>query len=146
MNESIKYIGIDEKSFLKGQNYITVMTDTEGKRILDVSKNRTEESVNSLWERLSDKQKAGVEAVSMDFWEATINGAEKHMPWTDVVHDRFHIEKYLNESVDFENYRIAILFHCGKLDMFPQQTQKSLLEKSFNQNQLRLKSYLMQIN
>lgn len=99
-DEPIKYIGMDEKSFLKGQNYITVMTDTEGKRILDVAKNRTTESVDKLWGTLTEKQKNGIEAVSMDFWKVYIKGAENHVPWADIVHDRFHIEKYLNGAVD----------------------------------------------
>ena len=99
-DEPIKYIGMDEKSFLKGQNYVTVMTDTEGKRILDIAQGRKAESVNTLWEGLTENQKSGIEAVSMDFWKAFITGAEKHVPMADIVHDRFHIEKYLNEAVD----------------------------------------------
>ncbi len=82
---------MDEKSFLKGQNYITVMTDTEGKRVLDVAQNRKSESVDSLWGILTDKQKESVEAVSMDFWKAFITGAEKHVPGAVIVHDKFHI-------------------------------------------------------
>lgn len=99
-DEPIKYIGMDEKSFLKGQNYVTVMTDTEGKRIIDIAQGRTGESVDTLWEGLTENQKSGIEAVSMDFWKAFITGAEKHVPHADIVHDRFHIEKYLNEAVD----------------------------------------------
>lgn len=99
-NEPIKYVGIDEKSFLKGHNYVTVMTDTEGKRILDVAKGRNTEAVESLWEGLTINQKSGIEAVSMDFWRAFITGAGKHVPEAAIVHDRFHIEKYLNGAVD----------------------------------------------
>jgi len=99
-DDPIKYIGMDEKSFLKGQNYVTVMTDTEGKRILDIAQNRTGESVDTLWEGLTENQKSGIEAVSMDFWKAFITGAKKHVPGADIVHDRFHIESYLNKAVD----------------------------------------------
>jgi len=99
-DEPIKYVGVDEKSFLKGHNYITVMTDTEGKRILDVAKGRTTEAVDSLWKGLTVNQKSGIEAVSMDFWRAFITGASKYVPEAAIVHDRFHIEKYLNGAVD----------------------------------------------
>jgi len=98
--DPIKYIGMDEKSFLKGQNYITVMTDIEGKRVLDIAENRKEESVDTLWDKLTDKQKNEVEAVSMDFWRAYITGAEEHVPEAAIVHDKFHIMKYMNEAVD----------------------------------------------
>jgi len=99
-DESVTHIGMDEKSFLKGHNYITVMTDPEGKRVLDVAQNRKKESVDMLWDSLTDKQKKGVEAVSMDFWRAFISGAEKHVPGAAIVHDKFHIMKYMNEAVD----------------------------------------------
>jgi len=99
-DDTIKTIGMDEKSFLKGQSYITVMTDTEGKRILDVVQDRKSKSVDTLWDTLTEKQKEGVEAVSMDFWKAFITGANKHVPNAVIVHDRFHIESYLNKAVD----------------------------------------------
>ena len=76
------------------------MTDTEGKRVLDIVKNRKAESVDTLWDSLTEKQKSGIEAVSMDFWKPFITGAEKHVPEAAIVHDRFHIMKYMNEAVD----------------------------------------------
>ncbi len=99
-NEDMKYISFDEKSFLKGQNYITVMSDPEGKRILDVVKDRKNESVDKLWETLTEKQRNNLEGVSMDFWKAFITRAEKYAPQASIVHDKFHIMKYLNEAVD----------------------------------------------
>jgi transposase len=98
--ETIEYIGIDEKSFLSGHSYVTVMTDHKKKRIIDVVQNRDTEAVNTLWERLSKEQRNNVKAVTMDFWQAYINGATDNAPQAEIVHDKFHIMKYLNESVD----------------------------------------------
>ncbi len=36
-NETIKHIGMDEKSFLKGHRYISVMVDIDERRVLDVA-------------------------------------------------------------------------------------------------------------
>ena len=36
----------------------------------------------------------------MDFWKPFITGAKKHVPQAAIVHDKFHIIKYLNEAVD----------------------------------------------
>lgn len=91
---------MDEKSFLRGHKYATVMTDIEGKRVIDVTKDRKTESVDKLYNSLTKKQKDGIEAVSMDFWKAYITGAERHIPDAAIVHDRFHIMKYMNEAVD----------------------------------------------
>lgn len=111
-NEPVKYIGMDEKSFLKGHKYVTVMSDIENKRIIDVAEGRKTETVDILWNNLSNSQKDGIKAVSIDFWKAFISGAKKHVPNADIVHDKFHIMKYLNEAVDKvrkeENKRLNI--------------------------------------
>ena len=98
--EEIKHIGIDEKNFGKGHDYVSVMTDIDGGRVLEVVPGRTQEAADSLWKTLSDEQKAQVEAVAVDMWAAFINSAEEHVPEADIVHDRFHIAKHLNEAVD----------------------------------------------
>jgi transposase len=41
-----------------------------------------------------------VEAVAVDMWEPFIQTIEKQVPEADIVHERFHVSKYLNESVD----------------------------------------------
>ena len=47
-DEPIDYIGIDEKSFGKGQDYVSLMVDIEGSRVLEVAKDRSEESCDQL--------------------------------------------------------------------------------------------------
>lgn len=98
--EAVPYLGIDEKSFLKGHKYATVLTDINGKRVLEVAENRDTEAVDKVWKSLSGKQKQGVRAVSMDFWQAYRTGVETHVPNAAIVHDKFHIIKYMNEAVD----------------------------------------------
>ncbi|MFH2132745.1 MAG: ISL3 family transposase [bacterium] len=99
-DDAVPYLGIDEKSFLKGHKYATVLTDITGKRVLDVAENRDSKAVDMVWKSLSDKQKQSVQAVSMDFWQAYKTGAEIHVPNAAIVHDKFHIMKYMNDAVD----------------------------------------------
>jgi len=96
----IKYIGIDEKSFGKGQDYISTMVDLEGSRVIEVSKDRSESSCDELFAGLTESQKDGIEAVSLDFWQAYRNSVEKQIPNSQIVHDHFHISQYLGEAVD----------------------------------------------
>lgn len=96
----IEYVSMDEKSFGKGQDYITVMTDVTESRVIDVAAERTEEAADSLWEELKEDQRGRVKAVAMDMWVAFKNSATKFVPQADIVHDRFHIQKDLNEAVN----------------------------------------------
>jgi len=98
--EELKHLGMDEKSFKRGQSYITLLTDLEQSRVLDVVEERTAEAADQLWETLSPEQKQTVEAVAVDMWEPFIRTVEKQVPDADIVHDKFHVSKYLGEAVD----------------------------------------------
>jgi transposase len=98
--ERLKYMGMDEKSFRRGQSYITLLTDLEESRVLDVVEERTAEAANQLWDTLSPEQKQAVEAVAVDMWEPFIQTIQTQVPEADIVHDKFHVSKYLGEAVD----------------------------------------------
>jgi transposase len=98
--EDLKHLGMDEKSFKRGQSYVTLLTDLNRSRVLDVVQERTTEAADQLWETLSAEQKQTVEAVAVDMWEPFIQTIQKQVPDADIVHDKFHVSKYLGEAVD----------------------------------------------
>lgn len=98
--DDVKHVGIDEKSFLKGHKYASLMVDIDGARILDVVQDRTLEAAEHLWQKLPEDVRGGISAVAMDMWDAFITSTMKHAPQADIVHDKFHISKYLGEAVD----------------------------------------------
>jgi len=98
--ERLKYLGMDEKSFRRGQSFVTLLTDLEESRVLDVVEERTAEAASQLWDTLSPEQKQGVEAVAVDMWEPFIQTIQTQVPDADIVHDKFHVSKYLGEAVD----------------------------------------------
>jgi transposase len=98
--ESLQYVGIDEKSFRRGHCYISLLTDLTGSRVLEVVEGRTEEATDGLWKDLSHEQKEQIEAVAVDMWPAFANSVKTNARQAEIVHDRFHISKHLNEAVD----------------------------------------------
>jgi transposase len=100
VEETLHYIGVDEKSFLKGHRYATVLSDLDNARVLDVAEDRKEESLAELLHRIPEEQREEVAAVAIDMWEPYINAVEYFLPEADIVHDKFHIAKYLGEAVD----------------------------------------------
>jgi transposase len=98
--EDLKHLGMDEKSFKRGHSYITLLTDLDKSRVLDVVEERTAEAADQLWATLSAEQKQAVEAVAVDMWEPFIQTIQKQVPDADIVHDKFHVSKYLGEAVD----------------------------------------------
>lgn len=98
--EGLAHLGMDEKSFKRGQSYITLLTDLDQGRVLDVEEGRTREAAQGVWCTLSPEQKEAVEAVAVDMWEPFVQTIRAEVPQADIVHDRYHVSAYLNEAVD----------------------------------------------
>ncbi len=99
-SEPIKYLGIDEKSFRRGHRYVSILNDIGQGRVIEVVEGRTEASAAKLFESLTDAQSEKVEAIALDMWKAFMNASTKACPNADLVHDKFHIAKYLSEAVN----------------------------------------------
>ncbi|MGL4375021.1 MAG: transposase, partial [Microcoleaceae cyanobacterium] len=52
--------------------------------------------------------------VSIDMWKPYKNVAEKLMPQAEIVADRFHVMKQVNEELDRERTIIKIEAYSGK--------------------------------
>ena len=98
--EQVRRVGLDEKSFGRGQDYVSLMTDLDGARVLEVVAGRDRDSALALWETIPTQQRDKIQAAAMDmganFTCATREAATK----AAIVHDRFHVSKHLNEAVD----------------------------------------------
>jgi transposase len=98
--DCLTYVGIDEKSFRRGQSYVSILTDLEESRVLEVSEGRDVKAANQLWDEIPTPQAKQVKAVAIDMSAAYKKSVETQVPQADVVYDRFHISKHLNEAVD----------------------------------------------
>jgi transposase len=98
--DEVKHVGIDEKSFGKGQDYVSIMADIDNNRVLEVEPGRTREAVDNLWKTLDELVRQGVAAVAMDMWQPFMESTRVACPNSEVVHDKFHVSKYLGEAVD----------------------------------------------
>ena len=96
----LKLVGIDEKSFRKGQDYIAVMTDLRGARVLEVVQGAGQKEVEALWQTLPEEQREQVQAAAMDRGKSMIAGTRAAAPQADIVHDRYHISAEQNKAVD----------------------------------------------
>lgn len=96
----VRYIGVDEKSFQKRHEYVTVVCGLEEAKVLYVGDGRGRESLEGFYAGLSPGQREGIEAVAMDMWEPYITSTRQHAPKAEIVFDKFHIAAHLNKAVD----------------------------------------------
>lgn len=99
--EEIPWLGMDEKSFRKGHNYISVINDLEGARVLEVVEGREGEVARELITKALDKkQREMVCGVCIDMSAPYIKAIGECLPHADIVHDKFHISQHLGDAVD----------------------------------------------
>ena len=98
--EGLAHVGIDEKSFRSGQSYISLLTDLEERRVLEVIEGCDQETAEALWQSLPAAQRRSIEAVALDMAPAFIAASRTAVPQAKLVHDKFHVAKHLNEAVD----------------------------------------------
>jgi transposase len=107
--EVMSRLCVDEKGMGDGQNYLTIVAQvTEDKTTVEyVGEDRNRKSLDAFWEGLTNEQLAGVEAIAMDMWEPYVQSTLAHVPGASskIVHDPFHLVKYMNEAVN--DVRIA---------------------------------------
>ena len=100
--EVLEHVGVDEKSFQRRHEYVTVLCDLDGGRVWDVADERTGKSLAGMLDKLTDEQKAGIQAVAMDMWEPYVKAVSERIPLgrSKIVFDKFHVAKHLNDGVD----------------------------------------------
>ena len=98
--EELQRVGIDEKSFGKGQDYIRVLTDLDQGRVLEVEPGRDKASACKLLEQIPAPQQEQICAVAMDMSGSFAAAVAETLPQADIVYDRFHVSQLLNQAVD----------------------------------------------
>jgi len=93
-------LGIDEKSFGRGQDYISVLSDVDQGRVLEVVPGRDQASAELLLETVPEVQRPEIQAVAMDMSGAFAAAVKAQLPAADIVYDRFHVSALLNGAVD----------------------------------------------
>ena len=98
--EALRYVGLDEKSFGRGQSYISVLCDLEQSRVLEVSLSRNYDATRELWLGLSPAQRDSIQAVAMDMWDAYLTATHICVPQAAIVYDKFHVSQEFNQAID----------------------------------------------
>jgi transposase len=95
-------IGVDETSFRKGAEYITVVNDLDQNKVLWVGDNRRKQTLSVFYAELGVEGCERLESVAMDMWAPYISSTREHVPDADqrIVFDKFHIAQHLGRAVD----------------------------------------------
>ena len=98
-----KSIGIDEIAIRKGHTYRIVVSDLARRRVLWFGgQDRSEASMDMFYAWLGAKKSQRIRLAVMDMWKPFRTSTRKaeHAPQAQILFDKFHILRHLNEALD----------------------------------------------
>ncbi|REJ49908.1 MAG: ISL3 family transposase [Microcystis aeruginosa TA09] len=97
----LKRLGIDEIALVKGQkNYCAVLVNLDTVKLIAILEKRTQEELRETLTGWGKEVLEQIEEVSIDLWLPYKNLVKELMPSAEVVADRFHVMKQINQELD----------------------------------------------
>jgi transposase len=105
--ENLTRLGIDEIAFVKGQkNYCAVLVDLDKKELIAILPKRTQAEIGECLKLWGREVLSQITEVSIDLFSSYKSLINELIPNAEVVGDRFHVMKQINEELDRERIRI----------------------------------------
>lgn len=97
----IQELAIDETSFQKRHEYVTVLVDRKTGVVIDILDDRKKASLKK-WLRENKEQLQDVRSISMDMWEPFITAVQESIEGADdkICFDRFHVAGHFCKALD----------------------------------------------
>lgn len=93
-------IGVDETSYKRRHQYITVVSCLTTGRVVWVGKGKSSETLGKFFEELGPDRAAKLLAVAMDLSDAYAKAVRAWAPNADLIFDRFHVVQLLMRAID----------------------------------------------
>lgn len=95
-------IGVDETSFQKRHEYVTVVIDQVAGEVVHVADDRKRASLETYLAGHSVEERSAVETVAMDMHQPYIQAVEATIPLAalKICFDKFHVASHLGQAVD----------------------------------------------
>jgi len=100
--ESLFDIGVDEVSWTKRHNYLTLVSDHQRRRIVWGHEGRDTATLDGFFDELGPERAARIEAVSMDMSAGYARSVAKpgHAPTAAICYDPFHVVALGTKALD----------------------------------------------
>ena len=92
-------IGVDETSFQKRHQYVTVVSDLVEGTVEYVADEHCQASLDGYYEQFEPEELEHLETVAMDMWPAYISSTEEYVPDAEkkIAFDKFHVSKVTSQ-------------------------------------------------
>lgn len=97
----LRRLGMDEIALRKGQgDYVVVLVDLDKNELIDLVESRRHKDIKAVLKSWGDKVLSQIKEVSIDLSGSYRGLVSKVLPNADIVADRFHAMKLVNEELN----------------------------------------------
>jgi transposase len=98
----VRRVGLDETSFRRGQDYVSVFADLDRPRAIFATPGRDQSVVERFAEDLAAHGGSAeqITEICQDMSEAFLAGSLKHLPEAEITFDRYHVRAALSKALD----------------------------------------------
>ncbi len=128
----LTHIGIDELSYRKNHQYVTVVVDHVLGRVVWASEGRNAETLGKFFDELGQARTAKLKVVTIDMAQSYISAVRERAPKAEIIFDRFHVQRLVHDAVD-EVRRAQVRELKGTHEgSYIKRTRYSLLKNPWN--------------
>lgn len=98
--DGLRRIGIDELSYRKHHEYVTVVVDHDRRCVVWTAPGKNAETAAKFFAELGAERTAQLEVVTMDMSAAYISAVQAAAPHAQIVFDRFHVQRLAHDALD----------------------------------------------
>lgn len=98
--DGLKRIGLDELSYRRHHEYLTIVTDHDTGRVVWAAPGKDKDTVLRFFAELGPERAAAIETVTMDLSGAYKTAVAQAAPHARVVFDRFHVQRLAHDALD----------------------------------------------
>ena len=96
----LRHIGIDELSYRRHHEYITVVVDHERGRVVWSRPGKNAATLHEFFDELGAERCEAINSVTIDMSQAYISAVEDRLPGARLVFDRFHVQRLVQDALD----------------------------------------------
>jgi len=98
--EGLTDIGVDELSYRKHHEYVTVVIDHRRQRIVWAAKGKNADTLRGFFDALGAERCAKLASVTIDMSAAYIKAVSDAAPQARIVFDKFHVQRLAHDALD----------------------------------------------
>ena len=99
MND-LRRIGVDEFSYRKRHNYLTIVVDHDTGHVVWAAQGRSAATLAQFFDRVGEERAAQIKCATIDMSAGYAKAIRERAPAARIIYDRFHVQKLVSEALD----------------------------------------------